>query len=324
MPKERTVNPATAHLKSEKARALKKSKLAVSAQRNERLASRNPSRLERQISELKEAGLNNARDKRQLEELEKQLAAVKKAREKVGDKAPMFGGGGGRGDREGVRGGRGGILGKRGRDGERRWRDLSSSGSATDESVRRIPMPRDTPPPISMQHRHNRRQKPGTRGENGHAAENANLEPLGAGREGTNHGLPQKPEPVTVAKTTYEAKPVVRDLRKEAVRAFMPAVVARKVQAVKGGGIGGRLSEEEEETLEREGHTGVGTGQGRREGDGVWHGNSGIVVANAMPESREGNGEKEMAMEEERRRLEEEEERFSREVRMEEVSDEDL
>ncbi|KAL8908547.1 MAG: hypothetical protein Q9207_000757 [Kuettlingeria erythrocarpa] len=323
MPKERTVNPATAHLKSEKARALKKSKLAVSAQRNERLSSRNPSRLERQISELKDGGLNNARDKRQLEELEKQLAAVKKAREKLGDKAPTFGGGGGRGDRKGSRERGGGILGKRGRDGERRWRDGSSSGSATDESVRRIPMPRDTPPPISLQHRHNRRRDPGSRGQNGQTTGNANLVPLGAGRQGTNHELPQKPGPVTVAKTTYEAKPVVRDLRKEAVRAFMPAVVARKVQAVKGERIGGRLSEEEEESLEGEGHTGVGTGAGRREGDWVWDGDSGIVVANAMPESREGHGERARAREGKNRRLEKEDEKFNREVTME-VSDEDL
>ncbi len=322
MPKERTVNPATAHLKSEKARALKKSKLAVSTQRNERLASRNPSRLERQVSELKEGGLNTARDKRQLEELEQQLAAVKKAREKLGDKAPTFGEGGGRGTRKWGEEREGGILGKRGRYGERRWRDQSSSGSATDESVRRIPMPRDTPPPITLQDRHNRRREPGSRGEDGQAAGNANLEPLGPVRQGTNHELPQKPEPVTVAKTTYEARPVVRDLRKEAVRAFMPAVVARKVQAAKAEGIGERLSEEGEERLEREGYTGVGQGEGRREGDPVCDGNSGIALANAMPESRKGNGGR--AREEENRRLQKEEESFRREVRMEEFRDEDL
>ncbi|KAI4105254.1 MAG: hypothetical protein L6R37_002802 [Teloschistes peruensis] len=91
MPKDRekkTLNPATAHLKSEKARALKKGKAAVSAQRTDRLASRNPFRLERQIADLKalaaDGGLG-ARDKKQLEELERQLGMVRKAREKVGD-----------------------------------------------------------------------------------------------------------------------------------------------------------------------------------------------------------------------------------------------
>ncbi|KAL9577554.1 MAG: hypothetical protein Q9212_006296, partial [Teloschistes hypoglaucus] len=92
MPKDRekkTLNPATAHLKSEKARALKKGKAAVSAQRTDRLASRNPFRLERQIADLKAlagdaagAGGMGARDKKQLEELERQLGMVRKAREK--------------------------------------------------------------------------------------------------------------------------------------------------------------------------------------------------------------------------------------------------
>ncbi|KAL8925018.1 MAG: hypothetical protein Q9208_003702 [Pyrenodesmia sp. 3 TL-2023] len=326
MPKERTVNPATAHLKSEKARALKKSKLAVSAQRNERLASRNPSRLERQISELKEGGLNNARDKKQLEELEKQLAAVKKAREKVGDKAPKFDTGNGRrGDREGFRGRGGGVLGKRGRDGERRRRDESSSDSETDEGVRRIPMPRDTPPPIPSQHRHDRRREPGPGGENARGTGNANLEPLGEGRERTIHDFPKTPEPISVAKTTYEAKPAVRDLRKEAVKAFMPAVVARKVQAVKGGVTTGRLLEEEEmEALEREEHTGVGMGQGRKEGDGDGDGKGTSIAVDAAPEVREGNAGNEKARGVESRWLEEEEERFSREVKMEDIRDEDL
>ncbi|KAL9580021.1 MAG: hypothetical protein Q9203_006475, partial [Teloschistes exilis] len=96
MPKDRekkALNPATAHLKSEKARALKKGKAAVSAQRTDRLASRNPFRLERQIADLKalaadgsggggSGGGLSARDKKQLEELEKQLGMVRKAREK--------------------------------------------------------------------------------------------------------------------------------------------------------------------------------------------------------------------------------------------------
>ncbi|KAL8666941.1 MAG: hypothetical protein Q9168_007384, partial [Polycauliona sp. 1 TL-2023] len=88
--KDRTLNPATAQLKADKARALKKGKAAITAQRTERLASRNPSRLERQIAELKEGGGGGGelggRDKKQLEELEKQLGAVRKAREKVGVK----------------------------------------------------------------------------------------------------------------------------------------------------------------------------------------------------------------------------------------------
>lgn len=146
-----------------------------------------------------------------------------------------------------------------------------------------------------------------------HNTHNANLEPLGPGRE--RHALPPKPEaaPAVVPKTTYEAKPVVRDLRKEAVKAFMPAVVARKVRAVKG--EGGRLLEEEEvERLEREGYLGGG---GKRVGGG---GEEVVVDDAAASEVGEGMGEDDV----EKRRLEEEEERFGREVRMEEVRDEDL
>ncbi|KAI4240124.1 MAG: hypothetical protein L6R42_011582, partial [Xanthoria sp. 1 TBL-2021] len=95
--------------------------------------------------------------------------------------------------------------------------------------------------------------------------------------------------------------------------AFMPAVVARKVQAVKGGG--GRLLEEEEvERLEREGYLGVGKGAG-----GESSGGKGGMVVGAAPKVGERVGD-----DDEKKRLEEKEERFRREVRMEEVSDEDL
>ncbi|KAI4239210.1 MAG: hypothetical protein LQ349_000564 [Xanthoria aureola] len=329
--KDRAINPATAQLKADKARALKKGKAAITAQRTERLAQRNPARLERQIADLKasrdgDAASGGARDKKQLEELEKQLGMVRKAREKVGDKGPRFGGGGGGGggeSRRGRGGGGGGILGKRARGEEERG---GSSGSETDESVRRIPMPRDTPPPIPFPYRD--RGDRGGRGRGArrgghfmggagdiddHNTHNANLEPLGPARE--RHVLPPKPEVVpAVPKTTYEAKPVVRDLRKEAVKAFMPAVVARKVRAVKG--EGGRLLEEEKEVerLEREGYLGGG---GKRVGGG---GEEVVVDDAAASEVGEGMGEDDV----EKRRLEEEEERFGREVRMEEVRDEDL
>ena len=324
--KDRALNPATAQLKADKARALKKGKAAITAQRTERLAQRNPARLERQIADLKASGgdAGGARDKKQLEELEKQLGMVRKAREKVGDKGPRFGGGVGGGERGrgggergrgrgGGGGGGGGILGKRARGQEERG---GSSGSETDESVRRIPMPRDTPPPLPSSYRDRGGGGRGRgRGRGGGRFmgagdiddHNANLEPLGPGRE--RHTLPPKPEMV-VPKTTYEAKPVVRDLRKEAVKAFMPAVVARKVRAVRG--EGGRLLEEEEvERLEREGYLGGG---GKRADGG---GEEGVV--DAAPGVGERMGDDDV----EKRRLEEEE-RFGREVRMEEVRDEDL
>ncbi|KAL9628222.1 MAG: hypothetical protein Q9204_006025 [Flavoplaca sp. TL-2023a] len=320
--KDRTLNPATAALKADKARALKKGKAAITAQRTERLASRNPARLERQIAELKDVASGGGREmggreKKQVEELERQLGLVRRAREKVGVKGRDFGDRGGRGRGGGSeRGKGGGVLGKRARGHGERTDSGSETGSETDESVRRIPMPRDTPPPIPSQHQRDR-QRGRHRAINrtsrdGHDTRNANTEPLGPGRgrDRLPHALPPKPEaPIAaVPKTTYEAKPVVRDLRKEAVKAFMPAVVARKVQAVKGDG--GRLLEEEEvERLEREGYLGGGRGGG----------STGVeVVSEVGPTVGERVGD------EEKRRLEEEEERFRREVRMEEVSDEDL
>ena len=251
---------------------------------------------------------------------------MKKAREALGDKAPTFnsnrGGGEARGRGDGMRG-RGGYggLGKRSRE------DEESSGGETDESVRRIPWPRDTPPPIPRQREDNRSR---------HHSINANSEPLGADRrlrdreraaeaEVPDTALPAKPAP----KTTYESKPVIRDLRKEATAKFVPNAVKRKLDATRG--IGGKLLEEEEvERLEKEGY-GAGGGKVRDGTEG-----RGLVV-DAAPEvggrDAEDGGE--------RRRLEKEEERFRREmemveadgenrgngrkgVMMEEVSDEDL
>ncbi|KAL8859833.1 MAG: hypothetical protein Q9178_003666 [Gyalolechia marmorata] len=344
--KDRTLNPAAAQLKADKARALKKGKAAITAQRTARLAQRNPLRLERQIADLKAAGGNEGGggglgkgEKRQLEELERQLGLVRRAREKVGGDARGGGesgrGGGGGGGWERGRGGRGGggVLGKRNRDvsGGQEGNDNDSDGTSTDESVRRIPMPRDTPPPLpSFHHRASRIRGGGMHyTPNNSGRGNANMEPINESRSRIphhHHALPPKPDAGVIPaaappKTTYEAKPIVRDLRKEAVKAFMPAVVARKVQAVRG--VGGRLLEEEEvERLEREGYMRGGLG-----------GKGSVVVA---PEVGEGVGDDD---DEEKRRLEEEEERFRREVgmkeeqeeervgrgvRMEEVRDEDL
>lgn len=196
--------------------------------------------------------------------------------------------------------GRGSILGKR----EREWkRDRESDGSETDESVRNIPMPRDTPPPIPS--RRPRQQPQPSTG----SASNANAIPLGEGRGGgerATHALPEcPPEVKKQPKTVYEAKPAVRDLRKEAVRRFVPTVVQKKLDATKG--VGGRLLEEEDaERLDREGY-----------GIARWVDNS--TVEEARPKN---DGLEKLK----RAQLEEEEARFEREIRnvqMEEVIDED-
>ena len=197
--------------------------------------------------------------------------------------------------------------------GKRNREEQESSGGETDESVRRIPWPRDTPPPIPRQRRDDRPKH----------STNANSEPLGAerrlrNREGVEAEVPDTTLPAKPApKTTYESKPVVRDLRKEATAArFVPNAVKRKIDATKG--VGAKLLEEEEmEKLEKEGY-----------------GASGVV--NAAPEVGSGYS----VDERERVRLEEEEERFRQEMEMveadgeeedgpkrvmvDEVSDEDL
>lgn len=181
-----------------------------------------------------------------------------KARESLGEKAPMLGRSGGQ-HRDGGSGGS--SLGKRRRDD----RDGSSSDSedeAVPEDVKSIPIPRDTPPPIPKEvldkwyaKRRARRQG------------NANLEPLGGGREDMqcraagedgeqDDGFPKrKPFQLPVqaeSKTVYEAKPIIRDLRKEAVTAFVPSVVRQKLD--KGKGQGGLIEPEEADQLEKEGY----------------------------------------------------------------------
>ncbi len=221
-------------------------KAEVAARRNERLAHRNPDRLVRQIEELKSLEASGQplkpRDKKVLEGLEKDVQAVKKAREALGDRAPQFN----RGERapgwEKARGHGDGKLGKRKREGA-----LVSSGSDTDEDVRRIPMPKDTPPPLPpLLSRHSH-------------VKNANFTPLGANRDTAKLLHPGVDEPQGVAETptqtVYEAAPVVRDLRKEAINAFLPSAVQKKIQQKQGQG---RLLEPAElDDLEREGYGGA-------------------------------------------------------------------
>ncbi|KAJ9634101.1 hypothetical protein H2204_006432 [Knufia peltigerae] len=228
--KERSVNPAQQQRKLEKAKQLKKSRVELQAKRNEKLARRNPDRIQRQIDDLKAleaSGEIKPREKAILDDLERDLKAVRKAREALGQKAPQYASHPRRRDEDG-----GNVLGKRRHDGERKHfqsrRD--SSGSDTDDSVRRIPMPEDTPPPIPREFRRNFRKEeaaPDTR-------------------------LPPKPAPAP--RTTYESAPQIRDLKKEAVKRFVPDVVRKKQEAARGGPTGHLVEPEEMDRLEAEGY----------------------------------------------------------------------
>ncbi|KAK0733622.1 WW domain binding protein 11-domain-containing protein [Lasiosphaeria miniovina] len=272
MPKERNYNPVQAQRKADKAKAIKKGKSEQQIRRNEKLAKLNPDRIQQQINDLKAIKEGGSKlttvEEQSLEALEKDLKAVRKAREALGDQAPTFSKGppkqgGPRGDVDHK-----GALGKRRRDGER---DESSSDSDVPADVKKIPMPRDTPPPIPKEvldawyskrraKRGANQQEPSRRPGNNNSSQepgtSANREPLGDKQrfERTTRApsAPSAPSPVTEAKTVYEAKPVLRDLHKEAVSAFVPTVVRMKIEKVKG--QGGLLEPEEADRLEREGY----------------------------------------------------------------------
>jgi hypothetical protein len=229
MPKEKNFNPVQSHKKAEKQKEIRKQKAAVQAQRTEKLARRNPTRIQRDIDSLKaasEGGELRPHERQRLAELEKDLAAVNKARTALGDKAPQFrerrDDGGDRGGRGGARGGRGGVLGKRSRDDSWRGRDDGGGSSDTDADVKDIPMPRDTPPPIPRQHQ----------------------------RRGEPFEEEAPPEPKK-AQIVYEAAPQVRNLQKEAAR-FVPAAVAQKMKLAKG--QGGLMDEAQYDKLEQQGY----------------------------------------------------------------------
>ena len=299
--KERSVNPAQQQRKLEKAKALKKGRAELQTRRNEKLARRNPERMQREIDDLKalEAkGDLKSREKTILEELEKDLRAVRKVRDALGEKAPQYG------HRQPPRregGDSSTVLGKRRHDGERQHfpRRHQSSGSDTDDSAKRIPMPEDTPPPIPREHR--RYFKP----------------------QSQDHPHRQhQQQPIAEVKATYSAAPQVRNLKQEAIKKFVPDVVRRKQQAA--GGTAGRLMEPEEmDRLEAEGY--VKAEQEKRDE---------ALPPTGRPRTKEDELEaKRLADEEERFRREMEMENveadpdmkqdISRRVQIEEVDDED-
>ena len=182
-------------------------------------------------------------EEKTLEELEREVKAIRKAREARGDQAPSF-------DRsrsrDGDYGDSGGVLGKRRRDRD----DMSSSDEDVPEEVRKIPMPRDTPPPI-----------PKDVLDQWYARRRARRDREAAKRDGTADKGDDKEErdkakkeaaPDVESKTVYEAKPVVRDLRKEAVSAFVPTTVQMKMN--RGQGKSGLMEPEEADRLEKEGY----------------------------------------------------------------------
>lgn len=237
MPKERSINPAAAQRKVDKQKEIAKSRKQQQGQRNEKLARRNPERLQRQVDELKELetrGVLRPKDKDTLGMLERDLKGVRRAREALGDAAPKFTernyerkeGGVRQEQRERRQQQQQQHLGKRRRE------DDDAHGSDTDPEVRNIPMPKDSPPPIPRQQRER--------------FTDPQLRPDG---QRVPHALPSKPAPT--AQTVYSSAPQIRDLKKEAVK-FIPSVVSQQRNRIKGQG---RLLEPEElDKLEQSGY----------------------------------------------------------------------
>ncbi|KAG0128314.1 WW domain binding protein 11-domain-containing protein [Tuber indicum] len=237
--------------KKEKAKQVKKGKAEKQKLRTEKLARRNPDRIQKQIDELQAiaegGGHMSTGDRKLLADLQRDLAAVKKAKQTLGgggEKVPAV-----PDRRAGVKRSAGEMEKKdekrpprpqhhhrqeeKGEEQGAEEEEESDSGESTSSSVRDIPMPAGTPPPLPTTTR---------------------AWPRGPR---TAHQLPEKPAPPAPAQTTYSAAPVLRDLRKEAV-VFVPAAVKRKTFAGKAtrgeeeeGGDGGGEEEEEEEGFVR-------------------------------------------------------------------------
>lgn len=127
--------------------------------------------------------------------------------------------------------------------------DGDSSDDNVPDDVRRIPMPRDTPPPI-----------PKDVLDEWYAKRRARREAEQAAKHGDSKQDKDdiKDKPVVESRTVYEAKPIVRNLQKEAVAAFIPSAVQMKLN--KGSGQGGLIEPEEADRLEKEGYMKASTG----------------------------------------------------------------
>ncbi|KAK9369831.1 hypothetical protein V1509DRAFT_441708 [Lipomyces kononenkoae] len=227
MAREKGLNPAQAQHKRDKAHAIKKAKAEKSQRLTEKLSKRNPDRISRQIqtlNELEQEGRLQGPDRKLLADLEQQLLLVNKAREKV---------------HQGAGAKKGENLAK---DGETRGlglreRHQNKSGVYVLKGLERRSMywdPVFNPTGLPPEGFPYQEWSDGENESEDTLNEEVEYRPELGEVDATGIPLPKgpalrfqqpNPEPAP-SRTTYEAAPVVRDLKKESA-SFIPASVQR-------------------------------------------------------------------------------------------------
>ncbi|KAG4305131.1 hypothetical protein PORY_001301 [Pneumocystis oryctolagi] len=258
MVKERNYNPAQEFHKKRKQEHIKKAKAEKQKLRNEKLAKRDPRKIEMQIQELKsleQKGQLSALDQSNLAILESDLKKVLKARKHMG---PII-------ESEKTRA----KEAKEAKQQQRipknpqksiyydpvynpygvpppgmpykEWSDMddsvtSSEGPSTPESIAAIPMPEGSPPPFScLNKKEKKHRQKYSQHLNNKTTRNDNIEnsphyqkkrvKIDDSTKESNH-----PEPTPTI--VYTADSILRNLKKEST-AFIPTAVRRKASALR-------------------------------------------------------------------------------------------
>ncbi|KAK9362042.1 WW domain binding protein 11-domain-containing protein [Lipomyces starkeyi] len=229
MAREKGLNPAQAQHKRDKANAIKKAKAERSQRMTEKLSKRNPDRISRQIEALKELeqeGRLQGPDRKLLADLEQQLSLVNKAREKVQQ-------GGGKKSENAVNDGETRSTGLR-------ERHQNKSGVYVLKGLERRSIywdPLFNPTGLPPEGFPYQEWSDGEQEDEDVLNEEVEYRPELGEADATGIPLPKgpalrfkqpNPEPAPI-RTTYEAAPIVRDLKKESA-SFIPASVQRVQQ----------------------------------------------------------------------------------------------
>lgn len=261
MPKERNYNPAQAFHKKRKQDHIKKVKAEKQRLRDEKLAKRDPRKIEAQIQEFKELeirGQLSALDRSNLEILESDLKKIKRARKHLG---PII-----ESEKTKAREAKEEkLLQKIPKNPKKsiyydpvfnpygvpppgmpykEWSDIeeseiSSEEPSTPESISAIPMPEGSPPPSSCLNKKERKKRlkylqyknkmiKKDINNTSHSSQNRHPEKKFKGNNSLEESLPSsQPTPTIV----YSADSILRNLKKEST-AFIPTSVRQKTISI--------------------------------------------------------------------------------------------